>query len=69
MSAQQVIEEIKHLPRAEQSRVIKFTFELASERQLSGKKLSKLAQRMAGSDNPAEAQKLRDEIHRGFYGA
>ena len=69
MSAQQVIEEIKHLPRAEQSRVIKFAFELASERQLSGKKLSKLAQRMADSDNPAEVQQLRDEIHRGFYGA
>ena len=69
MSAQQVIEEIKPLPRAEQSRVIKCAFELASERQLSGKKLSKLAQRMADSDNPAEVQQLRDEIHRGFYGA
>ena len=68
MSAQQVIEEIKHLPRAEQSRVIKFAFELASERQLSGEKLSELAQQMADSDDPAEVQKLRDEIHRGFYG-
>jgi len=68
MSAQQVIEEIKHLPRAEQSLVIKFAFELAAQRQLSGKQLSGLAQQMADADNPAEAQKLRDEIHRGFYG-
>jgi hypothetical protein len=42
--------------------------ELARERQLSGEKLSELAQRMADSDNPAEVQKLREEIHRGFYG-
>ena len=69
MSAQQVIEEIKHLPRADQSRVIQFAFELAAQRQLSGKQLSELAQQMADADSPAEAQKLRDEIHRGFYGA
>ena len=68
VTATGVIEEIKHLPRAEQSRVIQFAFELASERQLPGKKLSELARRMADSDNPAEAKKLRDEIHRGFYG-
>jgi hypothetical protein len=68
MTATGVIEEIKHLPRAEQSRVIQFAFELARERQLSGDKLSELAQRMADSNDPAEAQKLREEIHRGFYG-
>jgi len=68
MTAATVIEEIKHLPRAEQSRVIRFAFELARERQLSGDELSGLAQKMADSDNPAEIQKLREEIHRGFYG-
>jgi len=68
MTASGVIEEIKHLPRVEQSRVIQFAFELARERQLSGEKLSALAQRMADSKDPAEARKLRDEIHRGFYG-
>jgi hypothetical protein len=68
MTATAVIEEIKHLPRAEQSRVIQFTFELARERQLPGDKLAELAQQMADSDDPAEAKKLRDEIHRGFYG-
>jgi isocitrate/isopropylmalate dehydrogenase len=68
MSATDVIEEIKHLPRAEQSRVLQFAFELARERQLPGQQLSDLAQRMADSNDPAEAKKLRDEIHRGFYG-
>jgi len=68
MSATEVIEEIKHLPRAEQSRVLQFAFELARERQMSGKELSELAQRMADSGDPAEIKKLRDKIHRGFYG-
>jgi hypothetical protein len=68
MTASAVIEEIKQLSPAEQSRVIRFAVELARERQLSGEKLSELAQRMADSDNPAEVQKLREEIHRGFYG-
>ena len=68
MTATAVIEEIKNLPRAEQSRVIQFAFELARERQLSGDKLSELAQRMADSKDPAETQQLREEIHRGFYG-
>jgi hypothetical protein len=68
MSASDVIEEIKHLPRAEQSRVLQFAFELARERQLPGQQLSDLAQRMSDCNDPAEAKKLRDEIHRGFYG-
>lgn len=67
MTATGVIEEIKHMPRAEQSRVIQFALELARERQVSGEKLAALAQRMADSNDPVEAKKLRDEIHRGFY--
>ena len=68
MTATAVIDEIKQLSPGEQSRVIQFAFELARERQLPGKELSELAQLMADSDNPAEVKKLRDEIHRGFYG-
>ena len=68
MTASSVIEEIKQLPRGEQSRVIRFAFELARQRQMSGENLSELAQRMADANDPAEAQRLRDEIHRGFYG-
>ena len=68
MSANQVIEDIKHLPRAEQSRVIQFAYELARERQLSGDKLGALARRMVGAKDPAEADRLQEEIVRGFYG-
>ena len=68
MTAAGVIEEIKHLPRGEQSRVIQFAFELARSRQLPGDKLSELAQRMVESGDPAEAEKLKAEITRGFYG-
>jgi hypothetical protein len=68
MTAKAVIKEIKLLPRAEQSRVIQFAFELARERQLSGTDLAKLAQNMSDSKDPEEVKKLRKEIHRGFYG-
>ena len=68
MTATAVIEEIKQLPRTEQSRVIQFAFELARQRQLSGEELGKLAQQMVDSTDPAEVRKLREEIHRGFYG-
>jgi hypothetical protein len=68
MTATGVIEEIKHLPRAEQSQVIQFAFELARQRQLPGSKLAELAQRMADADDPAEVDRLKAEITRGFYG-
>ncbi len=68
MTATAVIDEIKQLPRAEQSRVIHFALELARERQLSGNQLSDLARQMADAANPTDAQRLREEIHRGFYG-
>ena len=68
MTATTVIEEIKHLPREEQSRVLHFAFEMARERQLSGEELTELAQRMADANDPAEKKQLRAEIHRGFYG-
>jgi hypothetical protein len=68
MTAAKVIEEIMHLPREEQSRVVEFAFELARKRQLSGKELSAMAQRMVDSDDPAEVERLKAEITRGFYG-
>jgi len=68
MTANAVIDEIKQLPRAEQSRVIHFALELARERQMSGDQLSELARQMADAVNPAEVERLREEIHRGFYG-
>jgi len=76
MTAAAVIEEIKHLPRAEQTRVIQFAIELARQRQSSSKEehllnpgeLGELAKRMVETKDPAEAERLQDEIVRGFYG-
>ena len=68
MTATSVIDEIKQLPHAEQSRVLHFALELARERQVSGDRLSELGRQMADSASPAEAQRLREDIHRGFYG-
>jgi hypothetical protein len=69
MTASTVIEEIKHLSPAEQSRVIQFALELARTRRLAGNELSALAQRMAESDDPAEVEKLKTVLAHGFYGS
>jgi hypothetical protein len=68
VTAAKVIEEILHLPREEQSRVLDFALELKRKRQLSGNELTALAQRMVDSNDPAEVEKLKLEITRGFYG-
>jgi hypothetical protein len=68
MSASQVIEEIKHLPPAEQAEVIRFAYQLARKRQLTGEELGELAKQMVESTDPVEAGRLREEIVRGFYG-
>jgi hypothetical protein len=69
MSAADVIQEIKQLPAAEQAEVIKFTLQLARTRPLTAGELTSLAQRMAESDDPAEVERLKTSIARGFYGA
>jgi hypothetical protein len=75
MSATDVIEEIKHLPHAEQSRVLQFALDLARERQRSDKdrsldsdELGALTRRMVEAKDPAEADRLQEEVVRGFYG-
>lgn len=68
MTASAVIEQIKHLPPGEQSRVIQFAVELARTRHLAGNELSALAQRMVDSDDPAEIEKLKSALANGFYG-
>jgi hypothetical protein len=67
MTAEKVIEEIKHLPREEQSRVVQSALELARSGQLPGSKLTALAQRMVDSDDPAEVERLKAEITRELY--
>ncbi|HWD94535.1 MAG TPA: hypothetical protein VG938_19555 [Verrucomicrobiae bacterium] len=68
MSAIEVIKEIKELPPTEQVEVIRFALELARTRPLTAKELALLAQRMADTDDPAEAERLKTSIASGFYG-
>ena len=68
MTATAVIEEIEQMPPEEQSRVIQFAIELARKRQLGGKELGRLAQRMVESKDPAEIERLKSALTRGFYG-
>lgn len=68
MTATTVIEEIEQMPPEEQSRVIQYAIELARKRQLSGKELAVLAQRMVESEDPDEVEKLKSALTRGFYG-
>jgi hypothetical protein len=68
MKAAEVIDEIKHLQPSEQAEVIQFAIELARQRQLSGKELGEMAERLAESNDPAEIARLKSAMTRGFYG-
>ena len=68
MTAVEIIEEIKRLPREEQSRVIEFARRAGESRQLSPEELGRLAKQMVEAKDPAEADRLQEEIVRGFYG-
>ena len=75
VTASEVIEQIKHLPREEQSRVLRFAFELARKSGFSAnsptltpEELGDLTRRMVESPDRTEAERLEEEIVRGFYG-
>jgi len=68
MSATEVIEEIKQLTAAEQAEVIQFALRLAHTRPLTAGELTSLAPRMVESDDPAEVERLKTSLARGFYG-
>ena len=68
MTAVEIIEEIKLLPEAEQNRVIQFARNADENRQLSPDDLGKLARQMVEAKTPVEADRLKEEIVRGFYG-
>ena len=67
MTAVEIIEEIKRLPREEQSRVIEFARKAGETRPLTPEELGQLAKRMVEAKDPAEADRLQQEIVRGFY--
>jgi hypothetical protein len=68
VSSKETIQEIENLPPAEQAEVIRFAYRLDAERQLTGKELPLLAERMVNASDPSEALMLREAIVRGFYG-
>ena len=68
MTAAEIIEEIKRLPRDEQRRVIQFARHAGENRQLSPEELGRLAKQMVEANDPVEADWLQEEIVRGFYG-
>jgi hypothetical protein len=53
----------------EQAGVVRFVYQLDTERKLSGPELSTLAERLVNATDQVEASRIRDEIVRGFYGA
>ena len=68
MTAVEIIEEIKRLPRAEQSKVIEFARQVVGNRMLSAEELGVLAAQLAETSDPDEAQRIEERLVRGFYG-
>jgi hypothetical protein len=68
MTAVEIIEEIKRLPKADKNRVIEFARNADESRQLNPDELGKLAKQMVEAEDPVEADRLKEEIIRGFYG-
>jgi hypothetical protein len=68
MTAVEIIDEIKRLPRAEQNRVIDFVRKVEEVRPFTPGQLGELAKEMVEAKDPAQADRLQAEIVRGFYG-
>lgn len=68
MTAVQIIEEIKRLPKGERNIVLEFARRDAEARLLTPEQLGDLARRMMETQDPAEADRLQEEIVQGFYG-
>jgi hypothetical protein len=68
MTAPEIIQEIKRLPRDEREKVMNFARSLEPG-QISAEEIGDLVQKMVDAGDPAEAKKLEEEIVRGFYGS
>jgi hypothetical protein len=68
MTAVEIIDEIKRLPRAEQNRVIDFVRKAGEARPLTPDELGELAKETVEAKDSVEADRLQAEIARGFYG-
>ncbi len=60
--------EIDCLPPAELVKVVRHAQKLDKRRPLTGEELTALAQRMVDATDPAEADRLQEELVKGFYG-
>jgi hypothetical protein len=69
MTAAEIIEQIKRLPMDERTKVIEFARKTGEHRRLSPEELGQLAKLMVEAKDPAEADRLQEEIVRGFYGS
>jgi len=69
MTPDEIIEEIKRLDLKEQLGVIRVACHLATERRLTGRELSELAEQMVNATDPAEEAIIREAMVRGFYSA
>jgi hypothetical protein len=67
MTGAEVIQEIKRMPREERQKVIDYA-RYAEKEQLSPEELGELTRQMVESTDSAEAERLKNEIIRGFYG-
>lgn len=67
MTANEVIEEIRRMPKEEQAKVLEFARQCAA-RSLTPEDLGEMAKRMAMTKDSQEADRLEEEIVRGFYG-
>jgi hypothetical protein len=68
MSAAEIIEQIQRLPEAEKEKVRRYARLNLEPGQLAGEQLGTLAKRMIETRDPKEADRLEQEIIRGFYG-
>jgi ferritin len=68
MSAAEIIQEIKRLPREERQKVTEFARENLEDGQLSSQELGELTRQMVETKDQAEAAGLKEKIMQGFYG-
>lgn len=68
MNAAEIIEQIRRLPEEDREKVKRFTQLDLEPGQLSGQELADLAEKMIQTGDSAEADRLEQEIIRGFYG-
>ncbi len=68
MTATEIIHEMECLPPAELAEVVRYAKELDKHRPMSGAELTEIAHRMVNTSDPAEADRLQEELVKGFYG-